>query len=127
MGQNRFKQIHCFFSLNDKNTTPAPLNASWFYRIQRISDLICTASQQAYSPSSHIAIDEAMVSFQGRSKHTVKLKGKPIDTGYKIWCIGDHGYIWSWLYHSRVEGVETFKKSQKTSWSQAGKTVKNRA
>jgi type III secretory pathway component EscR len=67
-----------------------------------------------------------MVAFEGRSKHTIKLKGKPIDTGYKIWCLGDYGYIWSWLFHSRIEGVETFKKGQKTTWPQAGQTVENR-
>lgn len=57
-----------------------------------------------------------MVAFEGRSKDTLKLKNKPIDTGYKLWCIGDHGYIWSWLYHSRETGVETFTQGQKTSW-----------
>jgi Transposase IS4 len=63
MGQNRFKQVHRFFSFNDENTTPAPLNALWFYRIQRISDLICSTCQTAYYPSSYIAINEAMVAY----------------------------------------------------------------
>jgi type III secretory pathway component EscR len=68
-----------------------------------------------------------MVAFQGRLKHTIKIKGKPIDEGYKLWCIGDHGYIWSWLFHSRTDGVETFTKSQKTRWPQASKDVKKSA
>jgi Transposase IS4 len=114
MCRDRFEQIHRFFSLNDENTIPPPPNAPWFHRIQRISELIRQACQDAYTPSSHIAIDEAMVAFKGRSKDTVKLKGKPIDTGYKLWCIGDHGYVWSWLFHSKAEGVESV--SQKTSW-----------
>jgi Transposase IS4 len=36
--------------------------------------------------------------------------------GYKLWCIGDHGYIWSWLFHSRIDGVEGLKGGRKTSW-----------
>ena len=59
-----------------------------------------------------------MVAFKGRSRDTIKIKNKPIDTGYKLWCIGDHGYIWSWLFHSRVDGVESFTKGQQTRWSQ---------
>jgi hypothetical protein len=51
-----------------------------------------------------------MVAFKGRSNDTVKLKGKPINTGY----------IWSWLFHSRAEGVETFIKSEQTEWPRAG-------
>ena len=115
MGQKRYEQIHRFFSLNSKPRLP---NAPWFYRIQRVSELLRTACRQAYSPSSNIAIDEAMVAFKGRSRDTIKIKNKPIDTGYKLWCIGDHGYIWSWLFHSRVDGVESFTKGQQTRWSQ---------
>ena len=53
-----------------------------------------------------------MVAYKGRLKDTIKIKGKPIDIGYKLWCIGNHGYIWSWLFHSREEGVKTFIKGQ---------------
>ena len=115
----RFEQIRRFFSL-DNNTAPSitPYLQPWFYRIQRVSDLIRTACRTAYSPSSHIAIDEAMVPFEGRSRHIIKIKRKPINTGYKLWCIGDHGYIWTWLFHSRVDGVETFTKNQQTRWPQ---------
>jgi len=116
MGLKRFQQIHRFFSLNSNPIRPP--NAPWFYRIQPIADLIRTACRNAYYPSSDIAIDEAMVAFKGRSKHIIKIKGKPIDTGYKLWCVGDHGYIWTWLFHSRVDGVETFIKSQQTRWPQ---------
>jgi Transposase IS4 len=62
-----------------------------------------------------------MVPFRGRSVHTFQLKAKPIDVGYKLWCIGDNGCIWTWLFHSKREGVETFPKSKHTSWSKAGK------
>jgi Transposase IS4 len=110
MGIKRFQQIHRFFSLNSDPVTPP--NAPWLYRIQPVADLIQAACRNAYYPSSHIAIDEAMVAFKGRSKDIIKIKGKPIDTGYKLWCVGDHGYIWTWLFHSRVDGVETFTKSQ---------------
>jgi hypothetical protein len=32
----------------------------------------------------YIAIDEAMMPFKGRSRDIIKIKGKPIDTGYKL-------------------------------------------
>ena len=118
MSLTRFDQIHRFFSLNAENAPSIPSNAPWFHRIQRISELLQTACQQAYSPSSNIAIDEAMVAFKGRSRDIIKIKNKPINTGYKLWCIGDHGYIWSWLFHSRIQGVESFTKGEKTRWPQ---------
>jgi Transposase IS4 len=115
VGLKRYEQVHRFFSLNSK---PPLSNAPWFYRIQRISELLRTVCRQAYSPSSNIAIDEAIVACRGRSRDTIKIKNKPINTGYKLWYIGDHGYIWSWLFHSRVDGVEGFTKGQQTRWPQ---------
>jgi Transposase IS4 len=124
MGLTRFEQIHRFFSMNATNAE-RPANTPWFYKIQPIADRIRAACRDSYYPSSHITIDEAMVPFKGRSPDTVKLKNKPIDVGYKLWCIGDHGYIWSWLFHSRREGVESFPKGKHTVWPQKSKTEQN--
>jgi Transposase IS4 len=60
------------------------------------------------------------MAFKDCLRDTVKLKNKPIDTGYKLWCVSDHGYIWSWLFHLRIEGVKTFEKGQKIRWPRAG-------
>jgi Transposase IS4 len=79
MGLKRYEQIHRLFSLDSK---PPPPNTPWFYRVQRISELLRTACRQAYSPSSNIAIDEAMVAFKGRSRDTIKIKNKPVNMGY---------------------------------------------
>jgi hypothetical protein len=84
MGLKRYQQIHRFLSLNNENTVPPSSNAPWFRKIQRVSDLIRTACRNAYYPSSDIAINEAIVAFKGRSRDTIKIKGKPINTGYKV-------------------------------------------
>jgi Transposase IS4 len=92
-----------------------PPDTPWFHKIQPIADRIRAACRSSYYPSSHISIDEAMIPFKGRSIHTVKLKAKPIDVSYKVWCISDYDYIWSWLFHSKKEGVETFLKGKHTT------------
>jgi hypothetical protein len=46
-----------------------------------------------WSPSSCIAIDELIIPFYGRLIHIVKIKNKPIKEGFKIWVLGDHGYV----------------------------------
>jgi Transposase IS4 len=81
ISRDRFESIHRFFSLNNENTHPSPSKAPWFYKIQRISDLIRAACRNSYVPFSYIAINEAIMAFKDRSEHTVKLKNKSIDTG----------------------------------------------
>jgi len=50
------------------NTASPPSNAPWCHVIQRIADLIRTACRNSYTLSSQIAVDEAMMAFNGRSR-----------------------------------------------------------
>ena len=36
------------------------------------------------SPTSWLVVNELMIPFQGRSKHLIKIKGKPIKEGFKM-------------------------------------------
>jgi hypothetical protein len=47
-----------------------------------------------------------MVKFTGRSTHKVKLKGKPILEGFKLWGMGYNGFVDDWLWHSLEQGLE---------------------
>ena len=44
-------------------------------------------------PASHLAMDELIISFQGRTKHNIKIHGKPIKEEFKMWCLNFKGYI----------------------------------
>lgn len=58
-------------------------------------------SQQLWKPGRDLAIDEAMSRFEGRSFDTLKIPGKPIDRGYKVWILAQMGYFWDWVYHRK--------------------------
>jgi Transposase IS4 len=47
-----------------------------------------------WSPSSHLAVDEAMIAYRGRIIDKVKLLNKSIKEGYKVWVVRDHGYVY---------------------------------
>ena len=47
-----------------------------------------------------------MVPYFGHTQHTIKAPHKPIKQGYKIWALGDHGYIYNWLWYSKAQGTE---------------------
>ena len=51
-----------------------------------------------------------MIPYRGRTKHKVKLPKKPIKEGYKVWVLGDGGYVYDWLWHSRIDGPEKIPK-----------------
>ena len=47
-----------------------------------------------------------MIPYLGYTRHAIKAPHKPIKQGYKLWKLGDLGYIYSWLWYSKAEGTE---------------------
>ena len=47
-----------------------------------------------------------MVRCFGQSKYIYKMPNKLIKQGYKVYGIADHGYIYNWIWSSRLFGLE---------------------
>ncbi|PVH69020.1 hypothetical protein DL98DRAFT_439894, partial [Cadophora sp. DSE1049] len=58
-------------------------------------------SRRLWIPGRDIVVDEAMSRYQGRSKDILKIPGKPIDRGYKIWVLADQGFFYDWVFHRK--------------------------
>jgi hypothetical protein len=76
-----------------------PHNYRYYFReVEPLASHIRDMCKKLYTLRSHITIDEAMLAYRGSTSHTVKLPKKPIKEGYKVWALGEHGYIWDWLW-----------------------------
>jgi len=119
MGLNRFEQIKRYIHISLPITASAPpappappaLPAppapppAWYKKLEPMASMLANRFRSAYMPSSNCSIDEMMVRFTGRSKHTLKMPNKPIDEGYKVFAICDHGYTYGFEFCSRVDGA----------------------
>ncbi len=76
------------------------------WKVEHVAAIVKKNCQALWFPSSYLAVDEAMVSYRGRFVDKVKLPNKLIKEGYKVWILEDSGYVYDWLWHSRVEGPE---------------------
>ena len=72
-----------------------------------------------YNPGREIAVDEAMIKFQGRSSFKQYMPKKPIKRGIKVWVLGDS----SNGYFSRLE-VYTGKKGNTVEKNLGSRVVK---
>jgi hypothetical protein len=119
MGQNRWEQIHRYLTFQPDFDAAYGSGSSFFNKIEPISSIIKASCRQAALPSSWLTVDESMVAFQGRSFHTVKIQGKPISEGYKVWVLSCRGgYIIDWLWHSRSDGPEGHRVDMNRQYSQ---------
>ena len=100
----RYQQIKRFYHLSPPGISLDKQH--WYRKLEPIASLLRQRFQQYYFPSTNLSYDEMMVSFEGRSMHIVKQPNKPIDHGYKIWGLCDHGYTWAFLFYSGAVGNE---------------------
>ena len=104
MSKTRWEQIHRFFkiSLKSERTPGQP----WWYKVDPMLTIVRQNIKNAVFPANWLAVDELMIPFQGRTKHSIKIRGKPIKEGFKMWCLGFKGYIWTFSFHSGDEDDE---------------------
>ena len=106
----RYEQINLYFTLRDRVTTPPKEQEEWFWILEPVSTMLRTTCKKLWYLGTHVAIDEAMIAYRGRTKHTIKIKNKPISEGFKVWVLAEAGYVWTWLWHSKIKGPEGVPK-----------------
>jgi hypothetical protein len=101
MSRRRWEQIERHIHV----TTPPPdgVKQSPFQKISQLSSLLQANFTSYYTPGTHLAVDECIQRFLGRSPATVNIPTKPIPEGYKVWVLAHHGYVLNWLWHHKGE------------------------
>ena len=110
----RFREISRYLHFMD-NDDLAPCGDPRHDRLGKVRPLIdylSTKFASLYNPSQEIAVDEAMIKFQGRSSLKQYMPKKPIKRGIKVWVLGDsnNGYfsrfeVYSGKGEERVVGL----------------------
>ena len=64
-------------------------------KVRPLIDHLSSKFETLYEPSKKVAVDEAMIKFQGRSSLKQYMPQKPIKRGIKVWVLGDNsnGYF----------------------------------
>ncbi len=90
------------------NTTLSPPGTPDYDRLGKVRPLmnyLHSRFKLVYNPGQNLAVDEAMIKFQGRTSLKQYMPKKPIRTGIKVWVLGES----STGYFSRLEVYESRK------------------
>ena len=93
----RFREMSRYLHFVD-NDHLAPRGDPAHDRLGKVRPLIIHLSNKfktLYEPSKEVAVDEAMIKFQGRSSLKQYMPKKPTKRGIKVWVLGDstNGYF----------------------------------
>lgn len=98
----RFEQIKRFFKMSDPLNDADSMGPDWWKKLEPYATDFQKASMQYYLPGNHISIDEQLVLFRGRSRHTTQLHVKEAGQGFKIYTLCAGNYLLATLFTSKV-------------------------
>jgi len=78
--------------------------AEWL-KVEPLNSGIRGRFQDLVVPASDETVDEVMIRFHGRSKHSRRMPKEPVIQGFKIFAICQRGYAYNRLFHSRIRGT----------------------
>jgi len=109
MSLNRFEQIKRFLKLSDPNTNPEPKSSGyeklWTAKLKPFSTLFQQACKQYLHSGRNVSVDEQLILFKGRFKHTMNIPSKEADRGFKIYCLCSENYLYAFMYASKTTKI----------------------
>lgn len=91
LSRDRFESLNRYFTVSEREADAAPRNP--FISVRDFITALNHSFPQHWVPGRHIALDESMVSFRGRSDIKQFVPGKPHPHGYKIWVLANENYV----------------------------------
>jgi hypothetical protein len=91
LSRDRFESLTRYLRVSPLEPGAAPRNPFSFVRAFIAALNHCFPRH--WNPGRHLALDESMVSFRGRSDIKQFVPGKPHPHGYKIWVLANENYM----------------------------------
>jgi len=93
IGANQWQQINCYFYCTKPRREEDEGFQNTFERIKELSEELRLALMKLYTPGIHLTVDETIKRFTGRVSEIVNILTKPTPEGFKIWLLGNQGYV----------------------------------
>ena len=122
MGRSRWTQIHRYFHVWDPTSDYSASNRTTrpHEKVDLLAKLLLPSFQHYWKPATNVAIDECIEGFTGRTNDTVNIPTKPTPIGFKIWVLGDKGYVFDLLWHVKGDGKDQGPQGLSATWEREG-------
>ena len=112
-----FQQLKRFLKISDPLTEPDPKYSTWYAKIEPLYSDFCSTSQRLLIPGRNVSVDEQLIQFKGRSRHSMKMAVKKAKKGFKIYSLCWTSYIISFLWTSKATKISNLERTKKLTES----------
>ena len=102
----RFEQIKRFLKVSDPALDEENSKCSnWYKKVEIFTSQFRSAARSGLTPGRDLSIDELLVRFKGRSKHTMQMAVKAAGQGFKAYAICHDNYLYDFRFTSPKTGI----------------------
>lgn len=104
----RWQQIKRYLKISDPRSERDSKGPDWYAKLEPIYSDFLKASQRYYLPGRDVSIDEQLVVFKGRSRHSMLIPSKRAGKGFKIYSLCHDNYVI--MFSSRASKISGLKR-----------------
>lgn len=110
MSATRWHQIKRYLKISNPKTDLDSAGMDWYTKVEPLYTDFINASMRSFQPGRNVSVDEQLILFKGRSRHTMQIGTKAAGVGFKIYSLCSGSYLYNFLFASRVSKVSNLKK-----------------
>lgn len=112
MAATRWHQIKRYLKISNPRTDLDSKGSNWYTKIEPLYTDFVRASMASLKPGRNVSVDEQLILFKGRSRHTMQIGTKAAGVGFKIYSLCSDSYLYNFLFASRVSKVSNLQKKK---------------
>lgn len=102
MGRVRWQQIKWFLKISDHTEQLNSQGPDWWKKLEPLASDFRKAAKKFWISRSHLSIDEQLILFRGRCRHTIQIASKTAGIGFKLYSLCQENYLIDFLFTSKV-------------------------
>ena len=110
MSLKRFEQMKRYLKISNVFTEEDPSGPYFFDKIGPLHEHFVRVSKELLVPGRNVSVDEQLLKFKGRSKHTMMMNVKAAGKGFKIYSLCAENYIYAFKWTSKSTRITGLKK-----------------
>jgi hypothetical protein len=101
---NKWKQIKRYLKIfnsleNEKLNTR---DSDWWKKLQSLTSDFRRTSKAYWLSESHVSVDEQLVKFKRRSRHTMQIASKATEVKFKLYNLCQQNYLYNFLFIFKI-------------------------
>ena len=112
MTVQRWQQIKQFLKISNPITDVDSFGPGWYTKVEPLYSDFVKSSRTYLVPGREVSVDEQLILFKGRSRHSMSIGTKAAGYGFKIYSLCVENYLYNFLFTSKMTKISLLEQTK---------------